>query len=840
FVRQMRRRSSWAAFSAAMAPGALRARVGARGAGLRLLLAPTSSPAEIELLDRLRSVYPDAGIHFYSPLRDHQAPDGFASGGRPVLPLYDLRSADVVLVVDADPLASGPFQLRYARDFADRRRAPLAGMSRLYAIESAMSVTGANADHRLRARPAEIESALAHLLAQLAPGGAGAVGAAPAPISAEQAAWLTAAARDLAKHPGRALVIVGEHQSARARALGFGINARLGAHGSTIHWMPSPIAGAGDSDASFAALTDALRARSVDTLVISGVNAAYASPGDIAFGELLRRVRNRVYHGLYDDETARGCDWLVPAAHYLESWGDARAYDGTLSVVQPLLRPLYDSHTRTELLALLAGEARPDSLALLRASWSGGDEHRWQDFLRRGFVPGSASTPLGAPAAQAVAGAEGGGSSAVTAAAPRNAITLVLRPDARVHDGCFANNGWLQELPDPITKLTWENAAQLSVATARRLGVQTGDLLALRANRQMIRLPVVIVPGHADDTISTTFGYGRTGAERVARGAGANVYPLWRSGSFVQADVTVERVGGHRDLPITQGHWTMEDRDPAHSMSVMEYARQAAAQAPGPRRPRRPLTLYEPQAPQGRSPQQWAMTIDLGTCIGCGACVVACQAENNIPVVGAEDVAKSREMHWLRIDRYNQGSDEQPRIVPQPMLCQHCEKAPCEYVCPVEATEHSADGLNEMIYNRCVGTRFCSNNCPYKVRRFNWFDYNAHLAEVELMVKNPDVTVRERGVMEKCSFCVQRIREAEITAGREGRALQGSDVHTACQQACPTRAIIFGSLTEPGSEVVRQREDPRAYAVLDHLGTEPRVRYLARVRNPNPELEERA
>jgi molybdopterin-containing oxidoreductase family iron-sulfur binding subunit len=353
----------------------------------------------------------------------------------------------------------------------------------------------------------------------------------------------------------------------------------------------------------------------------------------------------------------------------------------------------------------------------------------------------------------------------------------------------------------------------------------------------MARLPALIVPGHADETVGIHFGYGREGAEAVAHGVGVNVYPLWDGEAFTVAGASVTRAAEspRRALALTQAHWNLGHANAARSTTVPEYGRGAPRPPAG-----RPLTLYEPRTALSDTPppHQWAMTIDLGSCIGCSACVVACQAENNVPVVGRDDVLRGREMHWLRIDRYLSGAPEQPQRLSQPMLCQHCEKAPCEYVCPVEATVHSSDGLNEMVYNRCVGTRFCSNNCPYKVRRFNWFDYNARLAEPELLAKNPDVTVRERGVMEKCTFCVQRIRQAEIAASVEGRPLRGDEVRTACQQACPTRAITFGSLTEPDSEVVRLRESPRAYAALADLGTVPRVRYLVRVRNPNPELAE--
>jgi molybdopterin-containing oxidoreductase family iron-sulfur binding subunit len=778
-------------------------------------------------------MYPDAGIYFYAPLAVAGAGDAV---GAALVPQYDVRAADVILAVDADFLASGPFHLRYAREFAERRRSESApgGMNRLYALEPSVSVTGAAADHRLALKPSEVAAALERLLAAVSgrgtPRGAAPPGAAPSDD------WLAALARDLRARAGRSLVVAGPHLSAREHALALAVNESLGNVGRTVWFTPSPLLGAGDRRHSIAALAEALRAGAVDTLVCLGGNPSYAAAGMLELPALVRRVRQSVYLGLYENETARDCGWMVPATHFLESWGDARAYDGTLSVVQPLIEPLYGGRTTGEVLSLLLGEPDARPYKLVRESWrrrglagAGGDfEDGWRTVLGRGVVEGSAFARQGAavrPELLAPAGAP--------AASP---IEVVFRPDARVHDGAFADNAWLQELPDPVTSLTWDNAAQVSPATARRLGVEDGDVLEVRSRGRAARLPALVVPGHADGTITVHFGYGREGAEAVARGAGANVYPLWPGDTFAVYGATVARVAGapRHALALTQAHWRLEQSAAARSTTLDEYRRLEAAAPPR----RRALTLYEPPAslPDPPSPHQWAMTIDLGACIGCGACVAACQAENNVPVVGRDDVLRSREMHWLRVDRYVLGPPDEPELVSQPMLCQHCEKAPCEYVCPVEATVHSSDGLNEMVYNRCVGTRFCSTNCPYQVRRFNWFDYNAHLAGPELMAKNPDVTVRERGVMEKCTFCVQRIREAEIAAGVEGRALRGDEVRTACQQACPANAIVFGSLAEPDTDVVRQRQSARAYAALGDLGTEPRVRYLMRVRNPNPEL----
>jgi Fe-S-cluster-containing dehydrogenase component/anaerobic selenocysteine-containing dehydrogenase len=809
-VRYGNATSTWQAFAAAVTPAALRQRVGARGAGLALLLEPTSSPLIASTLLRLQALYPDVRVYYYAPLAaDAQA-----------IPQYDIAGADVILSVGSDFLASGPFTLRYAREFADRRRAPLSGMNRLYVAEPGFTVTGAAADHRLRCRPTEIEPLLESLRGALdghAPG----------------SAWIAAAAADLHAHAGKSLVIAGDRISPRARAVAAEINDTLGNTGRTVWYARSPLLGSGDPNATLASLAHALGAGSVDTLVCIGGNSAYATPAGMKLGELMGRARTVVYSGLYENETARRAAWFVPAAHYLETWGDARAYDGTYSVIQPLVQPLFGGKSIIEVLAALAGDAAADPLAMLRASAKAGgmatDDESWASIVRRGLA---ASAPL-----ERVAMPPRTEPPASIAREPGavNTIEVEFAPDSRVHDGSFSNNGWLQELPDPVTKLTWDNAALVSPATAERIGAATGDIIRLAHDSVALQIPALVVPGQPDGVATLHFGFGRAGAEKVASGIGADAYLLWPATDvFHLSGVSAQRADAPaRALAITQTHWTMEGRDQARSETLEQYR---AESAKPPVRQHQPLTIYDPQQ-RLDSPLQWAMTIDLATCTGCSACVVACQAENNTPVVGRDDVVKSREMHWLRIDRYLEGGGDDPQVITQPMLCQQCENAPCEYVCPVGATVHSPDGLNEMVYNRCVGTRFCSNNCPYKVRRFNWFDYNANLSETEQMVKNPDVTVRERGVMEKCTFCVQRIREAEISAGIAGRPLRGDEVKTACQQACPTNAIVFGSLTEADSEMMRRRSEPRAYGVLEQLGTQPRVRYLARVRNPNPALE---
>jgi molybdopterin-containing oxidoreductase family iron-sulfur binding subunit len=850
--RQGRSRTSWDAFAREF--GALSANdIGARGAGLHVLLEPTSSPVIGDLLGRLRTRYPDASVHFYAPL----ATGAPLAGARVVLgdaiiPQYDVRRANVILALDADFLASMPFNLRYAHDFADGRRlrTPDEQMNRLYVVESMLSPTGSIADNRLRARMSDAGPILAAVFAAVLRAGGTATGVSVPPNAAamlERVAggapseWVTAIASDLRTNMGRSLVIVGDHQPPAVHAMGYLLNTVLGNLGSTVWFTRSPIIDAGAPSHGLRPLADALRGGAVHTLVIAHANPVYDAPPELEFARALRSAKRTAYLGLYDNETARECQWLVPGTHYLEAWGDARAYDGTLSLVQPLIAPLYHGKTMSELLSTLAGVSA-DAHTLLQQSWStraGGATSgpQWDDLLRLGFARDSALPRATASPQLTELGALV--DSLATAQRPSgSSVELALVHDHSVYDGRFANLGWLQELPRPMTKITWDNAAVLSPATARRLGVETNDVLTLHVGSRSVSAPAFVLPGHADDAITLALGYGREGSESIARGVGSNAYVLRESAAPFIVPARVERARASGGSPLrhalatTQVHWYLEGRPIVHETVLDAYRRD-----PDFTRAQRGhvLSLYKPHDYQ--TGDQWAMTIDLGTCIGCGACALACQAENNVPVVGRDGVLKSREMHWLRIDRYFTGTPEDPHVINQPMLCQHCEQAPCEYVCPVNATVHSDDGLNEMVYNRCVGTRFCSNNCPYKVRRFNWFNYRHEVAETVRMVMNPDVTVRERGVMEKCSFCVQRIRRSQIAAQVEGRAVHDGEVVTACQQACPTRAIVFGSYTDPAAQVVQTRAQPRRYSVLHELGTRPRVEYLARITNPNPALE---
>jgi molybdopterin-containing oxidoreductase family iron-sulfur binding subunit len=808
------------------------------GQELHLLLPPTSSPLVVSTLGRVARRVPGARVHFFAPLSRRSSWEGArAAFGRVLEPRHDLRRADVVVALDADFLGQGPAMLADARHFAQRRRpaGPRGTMNRLYVVEAPLTVTGMNADHRLPVRAREVHSVAATLAAEVLAGaplapGAPAGGAWRPPSSPRFTAWARTVAADLRAHVGASLVLAGDGQPPAVHALAHAMNAALGNVGRTVVYQASPVLEAGEPSHDPAELARALDGGRVGALLVLGGNPVYDAPADLELERRLRSLSFTAYLGLYDNETAAACQWTVPAAHDLESWGDGRAFDGTVSLQQPLIAPLYDGRTVAEVLSAIADASPATAHELLLQSWrermpEGQRDDLWNASLESGVVDSTAFEPV-----------EVGVDWRAIARLPpppaeSEALEINFRPDARVYDGRFSNSGWLLELPDPVTKLTWGNAALLGPGTAARLGVKTQDLVDLQVRGRTVRAPVLVQTGHAEEAVTLPLGYGRRGAECLAEGVGVNAYPLRTAQAPTFDDATVRVAGGSAVLAFTQTSLSTHGRPVALTRTLAEYASDPGFAAD---QNRRTLTLY---ALVPSAPVQWGMTVDLSTCTGCSACVLACQAENNVPVVGKDGVLKSREMHWLRIDRYFEGDPRAPRAVVQPMMCQHCERAPCEYVCPVGATVHSADGLNEMVYNRCVGTRFCSNNCPYKVRRFNFFNYNLDKTPTEQMAMNPGVTVRARGVMEKCTYCVQRIRAAEITARREQRPIRDGEVTTACEQACASGAIVFGDIANPGSRVSAARRDPRLFAVLHELGTEPRTRYLARITNPNPALE---
>ena len=626
-------------------------------------------------------------------------------------------------------------------------------------------------------------------------------------------------------------------------ALAYAINAALGNIGESITFAPSMAQGPADQIGSLVELTRDIEQGAVDTLLVLGANPIYEAPADLKMADVLNNDKLALVHlGLYDDETASLANWHLPEAHFLESWGDVRAFDGTATIQQPLIAPLYDGKTSHDVLSTLLGQVGLPGIEIVRDYWkrqlpAETFEEAWQKALRDGVV---------AEPAKADAKPQQPGTPKLDQVKWSNAsvdeLEIVFRPDPTIWDGRYANNGWLQELPKSITTLTWENAALVSPALAKRLSLENNQVIQLEFRSTIVEAPVWITPGQADDSVTVHLGYGRTKAGRVGTGIGFNANLLRRSDALWFSDgLKIAPTTKRHKLAITQHHHNMQGRDLVRSATFGEFQKTPDFAQAEEHSGHHGLSLYpDPPVPQSED-YAWGMAIDLNRCIGCNACTIACQAENNIPVVGKDQVLNSREMHWIRVDRYYEGKDEaNPSTYFQPVTCMHCEKAPCELVCPVEATTHSDEGLNEMTYNRCVGTRYCGNNCPYKVRRFNFLQYSDDTTPSLKLLNNPDVTVRSRGVMEKCTYCVQRINEARINAKVEGRKIGSDEVVTACQGACPTRAIVFGNLADPESAVSKARKSPRHYGLLAELGTKPRTTYMAKLSNPNQDAAEKS
>jgi molybdopterin-containing oxidoreductase family iron-sulfur binding subunit len=822
-----------------------------KGAGLRVLTGTVTSPTLAGQLKLLREQFPEARWHSYDPIpRDAVRAGAKLALGEDVEPIYHLDRADIIVALDADFLGHGPARLSNARAFATRREPgsdpAAATMNRLYVVECTPTITGASADHRLALAARDISLFVKTLGQALGLGGTARTGDRTASDRlAERARFLAAVVDDLKAARGKSLIIAGDTQPAEVHAASHLMNHSLGNIGKTVEFMPPVQAGPADQIGSLRELVNEIRAGAVETLLILGGDPAYDAPGDLEFARTLAsdNIKLRVHLGLYDDETAALCHWHIPEAHSLETWSDARAFDGTVAIGQPLIAPLYGGRSAHEILAVFLGDPGPSGFELVREHWrhvglSGDFTATWRKALADGVIPGSAHRPRSIePKIKDVSALD---------LEPRGqgGIEIVFRPDPTLGDGRWANNGWLQELPKPLTRLTWDNAALLSPGLAQRLGIESEDLLELSYRGRTIRIPAWIMPGQAEESVTVHFGQGRTRAGRVGNGVGVDVYPLRRSDRlWFDSGLEVSRTGERRRLAATQHHFQMEGREPIRIGKLEEYRRNPEFAKKHEQDSGKGESLIEEPTPQARRElgmgNAWGMVINLNTCIGCGACVLACQAENNIPVVGREQVLASREMHWIRVDRYFEGEyASAPGFHFQPVPCMHCEKAPCELVCPVGATTHSAEGLNEMTYNRCVGTRYCSNNCPYKVRRFNFFQYSDEASPSLALLHNPDVTVRPRGVMEKCTYCVQRITAGRIAAEIENRPVRDGEIVTACQAACPTRAITFGNLNDEGSEVRKLKADPRNYGLLAELNTEPRTTYLARLRNAHPNLEE--
>lgn len=862
-VAQGDRIRDWGSFGAFLL-GRREALLPARGKGLRILTGAIDSPSLEAGYDALLKTFPEARVHSFEPVDTVNARSGAGIAfGRPLRPILHLDRAEVIVSIGADFLGWGAGKVRHAHDWAERRKVrevPEAGgpgMSRLYAAESHFSVTGAVADHRLPVPPSRLPELLRRLAAELGVLDArdaqvpreGTEGPAPGDGGDGENTWLKAAAADLRSRPGRGLVLAGEPLPPEAHATAHAINAALGAFGTTITFIESnrdpslgpSLGSSGRASGSLDDLVREMRQGQVDALIILDSNPVYTAPADLEFAAALARVPHTASLAYYDDETASLCAWRAPLSHYLESWGDARAFDGTVSLIQPLMEQLVPSRTPAEILAMLQGDPDPDPAALLREYWRprlGPDpDAAWRESLYAGFIRNSAPLPVTAALAPDWQARLGVG---MSPAAGQAGLEIEFRPDPAVWDGRFAFNPWLQETPKPMSKLTWDNAVYLSPATAAAQGVGSRDMVELEYRGRRLEAPVWVLPGQCDGVATVTLGYGRAwpGARPWTDGNGGfadpgdterevfgyNAYALRTSdATWSGTGLRMRRTGAAKPLACAQ------DQTALHGRSIIRAADHSQLLAdPEFTREEKHASLYPEFA---YDTYAWGMTIDMSVCTGCSACVTACRAENNIPVVGKEGVLRHRDMNWLRIDRYFSGVEDRPDAYFQPMLCQHCEKAPCEAVCPVGATVHSGEGLNEMIYNRCIGTRYCSNNCPYKVRRFNFFDYVDGKSETPKLQRNPDVTVRGRGVMEKCTFCVQRIGHARIEAEKENRRIRDGEAMTACMQACPTSAIIFGDLNDGNAHVRDLRRLPWKYAVLGDLNTQPRISYLAKIWN---------
>jgi MoCo/4Fe-4S cofactor protein with predicted Tat translocation signal len=822
-----------------------------QGAGLRFLTGTMTSPTFGWQMKAVQQAFPQSKWHRWDPVnRDNMRTGSKLAFGGYYDPIYKFGNAAVVVSLDADFLSGEWFPgfLRYSRDFIRGRKLDNGDqMNRLYVAESAPSTTGAKADHRLVLRPSEIESVARALAAKVGLGGAA------GNLNPDQQKFVDAVAADLADHKGKCLVVPGEFQSPAVYALAQAMNGALGNVGQTVSYIDPVEVDAVEHGQSIKELIADMNAGNVDTLVIIGGNPVYNAPVDLDFASAVDKVKLRIQFSNYKNETTDVMHWHVPEAHYLEAWSDAKSYDGTASVMQPMIMPLYDGRNCHEALAMFTDQTGTGSHDLVQTYWKSQHptadfETFWRTSVHDGFVANTAS-----PARQVTAK-----SGALPAPAAAGEIEVSFRPDPTIYDGSFINNAWLQETPKPLTRTTWDNVAMISPAmvTAWKLD-QLGDQNDHQSDAQRIieivfpdgrkvEAPYWPQPGHPDNAVTLFLGYGQSRTGRVGTGTGYNAYKVRPSGTqYIAGGAKINVTNRYWDIAVTQGHFSMDEREPVKVANLEEFVKNPRFAHEDPQeepqdKPGQPESLYPDYRDKNwympHADYAWGMSIDLNSCIGCQACAVACQAENNISVVGKEQVQRGREMQWIRIDAYYEGDPANPRVYFQPVPCMQCENAPCEPVCPVGATTHSTEGLNDMVYNRCVGTRYCSNNCPYKVRRFNFFLFADYDTPSLKLGRNPDVTVRSRGVMEKCTYCVQRITQARIAAEKEDRTIRDGEIKTACQQVCPTEAIVFGDINNKNSAVAKIKSSPRNYQLLAELNTRPRTTYVAAVRNPNPKL----
>ncbi|QDU80805.1 Tetrathionate reductase subunit B precursor [Polystyrenella longa] len=824
---------------------ALQDRLTGDGSGFAVLSECSTSLTQARLKQTLQEQYPNLAWYQHESLnRENEWKGAELAFGTPLRPQYDLTKADIVLSLDADLLGMHPNSVSNIRQWSSRRVPEKSEMNRWYVVESQFTTTGSTADHRQPLRASAIPGWLAKLEQGLS--------------DSEAAVSLSdfdkAVIDDLTHHKGTSLVVAGPNMPPEVHAVVARINGLLENLGQTVTYTNEPLAGGG----TLTELVSSIDSGNVSSLLILGGNPVYTAADDLQFASKLNNIAFTVHLSQYKDETSRLCTWHLPAAHSFESWGDGVSYNGVYTLQQPLIDPLHDGKSALEMLSILSGEGDKPARVLVgdtfRTLGSDNDsENAWRAAVHLGL---SESGGLNAETAELQESAQ---SVKLDGLRPVEGLELTLVASSSLYDGRYANNGWLQETPDPLTKLTWDNVALISYATAEKLGVENYTFVTIRANGKKFDIPAYIMPGQPDDTISIELGYGRVAAGAVGGQidedldpVGVNAGVLRTVGSMdLVRGVEIETTGRKAIMASTQDHHLIDKAGMeeisgrigelvrggtlSHYEDHPDFAQHMVHHPPL-------ESLWEDVKPDSEPEHKWGMSIDLSRCIGCNACSVACQSENNVPVVGKDQVSKGREMHWLRIDRYFEGDIENPKVANQVVACQQCENAPCEQVCPVAATVHSDEGLNDMVYNRCIGTRYCGNNCPYKVRRFNFFNFNKQYEqpghELVGMVLNPEVTVRHRGVMEKCTFCVQRIQNGKIDAKVTNSEIKDGDIMTACQQACPANAIEFGDLKQEDSLVSQAHNNPRSYAMLEELNVRPRNKFLARIRNPHPSLEE--
>lgn len=832
YVMKDQAASSWDAFSAFSKEHF--AKLG-EGEGLAFVCERNAGDSYRAVVAAAQKKWPKAlWLHWEALNNDNAVLGAQMATGTAAEALYAYDKAEVVVALDHDFLGTDASTVLPTKLFSQKRKVIKPGetMNRLYAVEGHFSLTGGMADHRLRLKPSEIAGFASELLklvestAEIQVAGEG------------RKKFVAALAKDLKKNAGKSIVSAGPRQSPEVHALALAINQVLGNIGTTLT-LVQPLTA--PQNEALKAFGKALSGGQISTLVILGGNPAYTLPSDLNFADGAKKAKTVIHLGLEHDETAALAHWCLPQSHFLEAWGDGRSIDGTASIQQPVIAPLYGSKSASEVLAELVGMESPRGYELVKSFWSqgfaGDKEKSWKKALHDGVVEGTAYPAL-------KLNVDVKKVSAMPVPSPTSSTEILFLAANGVYDGRFANNAWLVELPDPMTKVVWDNCVTMSQKTAESLKAnmgfiaEEGDMVSLSVGGASIEAAVLVVPGQADGVLGITLGYGREKIGRVGKGAGFNAYKLRSSSGMGYATVTAAKSNKSYLLVRTQDDPagdTQNDRPIAREVSLEEFAKDASkvAAVPGP-----PLDSLFPDWQYDKG-NQWGMTIDLNSCTGCNACLVACFSENNIPMVGKKFVAMGREMHWIRLDRYYAGDADDTTVAVQPLNCQQCENAPCESVCPVAATVHSPEGLNDMAYNRCIGTRYCMNNCPYKVRKFNYLNWTKSKTEVENLGSNPDVSTRMRGVMEKCTYCTQRISEGKINAKTDPagrRAVRDGEIKTACQQTCPADAISFGNINDPNSEVSKMKASPRNYALLAELNVRPRTTYLAKLRNTNPDL----